>query len=305
MLIRTGTPIRIALVCMLAAAALAWGMAPAPTHTSVPPPTIAPTSITPQNVVPTPPAARLPIVVSAVPDELPRYDRDDWRHWTDEDRDCQNTRHEVLVEESQTAVKYKTDDQCKVEAGEWYGAYTGVVVTDPTELDIDHMVPLANAHKSGGWAWSDERKRSYANSLDDPAHLIAVTRAANRAKGAKGPEEWRPSNTAHLCQYALDWVSVKQTWELTATPAEASALQNLLATCENPIELAPTEADPVAAPSPTPTTQGPSEVYSSCDEAEEAGEQRVQGSIGQGEGFPSSMVPSARDGDGDGIVCER
>ena len=248
----------------------------------------------------------LDITVADVPDELPDYDRDDWRHWTDEDRDCQNTRHEVLIEESRTDVEYKTDDQCKVEVGEWYGAYTGTVVTDPTELDIDHMVPLANAHKSGGWAWSDERKRSYANSLDDPAHLIAVTRAANRMKGAKGPEEWLPSNTAHLCQYALDWIRVKQTWELTATPAEASALQELLATCDSQIELASTEANPVAAPtSAKPTTQGPGEVYSSCDEAEAAGVQRVQGSIGSGEGFPSSVVPSARDGDGDGVVCEK
>ena len=248
----------------------------------------------------------LDITVAPVLDELPRYDRDDWRHWTDEDKDCQNTRHEVLIEESRIPVQYKSDDRCKVEAGEWYGAYTGVVITDPTKLDIDHLVPLANAHKSGGWAWSDERKRSYANDLDNPAHLIAVTASANRMKGAKGPEEWRPSNEEHLCQYALDWIKVKQTWALTATPAEASALQELLSTCDSPIELATTEADPVALPtSAKPTTRGPSQVYSSCDEAEAAGVQRVQGSIGRGEGFPSLMVPSARDGDGDGVVCER
>ena len=301
---------RVSLVCLIVVAALACQFTSEPT----PEPTLAPTSATSLTKDPTrspdlltrPPNVLLDITVADVPDELPDYDRDDWRHWTDEDRDCQNTRHEVLVEESRTAVEYKTDDQCKVEAGEWYGAYTGVVVTDPTKLDIDHMVPLANAHKSGGWAWSDERKRSYANDLDDPAHLIAVTRGANRMKGAKGPEEWRPSNSAHLCQYALDWISVKQAWELTATPSEASALQGLLEMCENPTELAPTEAVPVAAPtSAKPATQGSGEVYSSCDDAEAAGVQRVQGSVGSGEGFPSSVVPGARDGDGDGVVCEK
>ena len=301
-----GIPVRIALVCLLVVSALACRSESTPTpeptheptHTQAPPPTTAPT------VVPTQPAVQLPIIVAAVLDELPSYDRDDWRHWTDEDRDCQNTRHEVLIEESGIAVEYKTDDRCKVEAGEWYGAYTGTVVTDPAKLDIDHLVPLANAHKSGGWSWSAQRKRSYANDLDDPGHLIAVTSGANRSKGAKGPEEWRPSNEVYSCQYALDWIKVKQTWELTATPTEASALQDMLETCENPTQLAPSMADPVAVPAtPEPPMSGG--MYSSCNEAEEAGEKRVQGATGTGKGFPRSMVPSARDGDGDGVVCEK
>ena len=266
---------RIVIICLIVVAALAcqFTSEPTPEPTGVPTPTATPTlALTQSPVVPTqPPAVLLDIAVAAVPDELPDYDRDDWRHWTDEDKDCQNTRHEVLTEESRVPVEYKTDDQCKVEAGEWYGAYTGTVVTDPTKLDIDHLVPLANAHKSGGWAWSAERKRSYANDLDDPGHLIAVTSGANRSKGAKGPEEWRPSNEAYSCQYALDWIKVKQTWELTSTPAEASALQELLATCESPTQLVPSIADPVVAPtSPKPTSPGTGEVYSSCDEAEVA-----------------------------------
>ena len=300
----------VLLVCLVAAAALACRVSsePTPEPTGVPTPTATPTLAPTQSpLVPTqPPTVLLDIAVAAAPDNPPSYDRDDWSHWTDEDRDCQNTRHEVLIEESRTPVEYKTDDQCKVEAGEWYGAYTGVVVTDPTKLDIDHLVPLANAHKSGGWAWSAERKKSYANSLDDPGHLIAVTSGANRSKGAKGPEEWLPSNTAHLCQYAFDWIKVKQTWDLAATPVEASALQELLATCENPTELTPSTGDPAAVPTgPKPTAPGQGAVYSSCDEAEDAGEMRVQGPIGTGKGFPRSMVPGARDGDGDGIVCER
>ncbi len=300
---------RIVIICLIVVGSLAcqFTSEPTPEPTGVPTPTATPTlALTQSPVLPTqPPAVLLDIAVAPVPDDLPPYDRDDWRHWTDEDRDCQNTRHEVLIEESRTDVVYKTGEQCKVKAGEWYGAYTGVVVTDPAKLDIDHFVPLANAHKSGGWSWSSERKRSYANSLDDPGHLIAVTSGANRSKGAKGPEEWRPSNEAYSCQYALDWIKVKQTWELTATPAETSALQELLATCDSPTELAPSTVEPAAVPTgPKPAAPGQGAVFSSCDEADDAGVQRIQGSVGSGKGFPKSVVPSARDGDADGVVCE-
>ena len=48
---------------------------------------------------------------------FPDYDRDDWNHWTDADRDCQNTRHEVLIEESLVEVTFKSADGCQVATG--------------------------------------------------------------------------------------------------------------------------------------------------------------------------------------------
>ncbi len=291
------------------------------------------TQTRPASPVPTEPApseAQLDISVARVPDGLPDYDRDDWRHWTDADGDCRNTRHEVLAAESESRVTFQTERGCKVAAGRWYGAYTDTTVTDPARLDVDHLVPLANAHKSGGWAWTAERKRDYANSLADPEHLIAVTAGANRAKGAKGPEEWRPANRAYWCQYATAWIRVKQTWGLSATSAEAAALQDMLSACANAPELVPGEGgsrpaivpspDGSAAPSPETGTAAPAPppdeggaaatpaaagVYPSCDAAAAAGELRALGSQGSGRGFPKAMVPSARDGDGDGMVCER
>ena len=248
---------------------------------------------------------QLSITVSIVPGELPQYDRDDWRHWIDADDDCQDTRHEVLIAESQAAVTYKSDRQCKVEAGQWFGAFTATTVTEASKLDIDHLVPLANAHRSGGWDWAAKRKQQYANSLDDPDHLIAVTASANRSKGAKGPDKWRPPNESYWCDYAVSWIGVKQTWELTVTPAEAGVLQDMLKTCASPPHLTITETDSASGPAnPTPTPMA-GDTYASCDEADEAGEQRVQGSKGPGRGFPQSKVPSARDGDGDGVVCEK
>jgi hypothetical protein len=45
--------------------------------------------------------------------------------------------------------------------------------------------------------------------------------------------------------------------------------------------------------------------YSSCEDAEAAGEERIKGKWGPGSGFPAAMVMSELDGDGDGVVCER
>ena len=59
---------------------------------------------------------------------------------------------------------------------------------------------------------------------------------------------------------------------------------------------------PTSTATPTPT---PRVIYGDCDEAEAAGVPRVQGSEGPGRGFPAWQVPSARDGDGDGAVCEK
>ena len=177
---------------------------------------------------------------------LPQYDRAEWRHWIDEDSDCQDTRQEVLIEESRIEITFTSDGICRVSQGQWFGSFTGTTVTEPGELDIDHFVPLANAHRSGGWAWTPERKRAFANSLSDPDHLIAVTSGANRSKGARGPDEWRPPNESYWCEYATDWIRIKHAWDLTATPTEADALQEMLATCDEMVGLTTTVADAAA-----------------------------------------------------------
>ena len=150
-------------------------------------------------------------------------------------------------------MTYRDDRQCRVEAGRWLDPYTGNAFTDPGDLDVDHLVPLANAHRSGGWAWSAERKRQFANRLGDAAHLIAVTASANRQKGAKGPEEWRPPDTSYWCEYATAWARVKRAWGLTATPAEAIALREMLRTCDGPVNFEATGDLPVAPPPPPPS----------------------------------------------------
>ena len=256
---------------------------------------------------PVPPEPQLSIAVAPIPHDIPDYDRGEWRHWSDDDGDCQNARQETLIAESDTPVGYANDDRCRVASGSWQGPYTGEFFTDPRDLDIDHMVPLANAHRSGGWAWTEDRKRRYANDLSYAGHLIATKASANRAKGSSGPDDWKPPERGYWCQYAIDWITVKNTWDLTATDSEAAALEEMLQTCEPPRSLAvvrvdPPQPDAAATPMSTPIT---SKTYASCNEAMDADEPRVRGTKGTVRGFPAAMVPSARDGDGDGVVCER
>ncbi len=189
------------------------------------------------DVPPAPEAVELTVTRAEVPAGLPSYDRDEWGRWSDADGDCQDTRQEVLIAESLVPVTYRSDRQCRVASGEWFGAFTGTTVHESGTLDIDHLVPLANAHRSGGRAWPAERKRAYYNSLDDADHLIAVTASANRSKGARGPEEWRPADESYWCEYARDWIRIKQAWGLSVTSAEAQALEEMLGRCEAPTRL--------------------------------------------------------------------
>lgn len=257
------------------------------------------------------PATVLRVTVSPIPSNLPTYDRHDWKHWTDADGDCQDARQEVLVAESRIGPDFRNDRKCRVTSGEWLAPYTGAVVTDPGKLDVDHMVPLGNAHLSGAWQWSANQRERYANYLDDPQHLIAVTASANRSKGARGPEDWKPDNRSYWCQYATDWITIKTTWALAVTQAEHDALAQMLNTCSDPPALwvsegsIPGQHRPTATPGLPATATPAARTYNSCDAAQAAGETRVQGSKGGGRGFPKWMVPSARDGDGDDVVCEK
>ena len=255
----------------------------------------------------TEPTATLVITIAPIPDDIPEYDRSDWRHWTDEDGDCQDARQEVLIEESLEPVTFKTAQKCRVATGQWWAPHLGHHLGNPSHIDVDHHVPLKNAHLSGGWAWSPAEKERYANYLGEENHLMAISSRHNRSKGARGPEEWAPPDNALWCDYASDWADIKERWNLTMTPVESEIVMDMLGTCENPPDLELWEAPGTATGEHQfePEEESESSVYQSCEEAESAGEHRVQGSQGGGLGYPKTMVPSARDGDGDGVVCEK
>ena len=236
----------------------------------------------------------------------PAYDRSEWRHWTDADGDCQNARHEVLLAESTAPVTYRTGRQCQVVTGQWVALYTGGTVTSAGSLDVDHLVPLKHAHDAGGWQWDAARKRAYANDLRHADHLIAVTASANRAKGARGPAEWKPSNQASWCRYARSWITVKLNWGLTSTAAEHTALREMLGTCPAgsshvappamPTVVPTAVPPPTATPRPRPTAI-PRRTYRNCTELRRDYPNGVQ------RGHPAYQ--SRMDRDNDGWACER
>ena len=257
----------------------------------------------------TEPATTLVITVAEIPANIPDYSRSEWKHWVDADGDCQDARQEVLIAESLETVTYETDRKCRVETGQWWAPHLGHFLENPSHIDVDHHVPLKNAHVSGGWAWSPAEKERYANYLGEENHLVAISSRHNRSKGARGPEEWAPPDNALWCEYATDWAEIKEKWELTMTPVESAIVMDMLGTCENPpeyeVEIREAMEVRVGVHKPETTEEQDGSVYGSCDEAEAAGEQRMQGSQGGGQGYPKKVVPSARDGDGDGVVCER
>ena len=168
------------------------GPLPTPERTQGPFPTLDATTLA---EVPTATAlipAILVITISPIPPDIPKYNRTQWRQWTDQDGNCQNARQETLAAESVAPVTFETPAECRATSGQWRDPYTGRREGVPNAVDIDHLVPLQNAHNSGGWAWPSEKKDEYANYLGDPNHLIAVTTGANRSKGERGPEDWRP-----------------------------------------------------------------------------------------------------------------
>jgi len=149
------------------------------------------------------------------------YNRSDYQHWVDVDKDCQNTRAEILIRDSKIPVTFDKKSKCVVVEGKWVCPYTGSVFLSASEIDIDHIVPLGNAHKSGAEFWTKEQRRAFAN---DPENLISVEDNANQAKGDKSPEEWQPKNKKYWKEYAKRWFRIKDKYHLKYTPGEVSQL---------------------------------------------------------------------------------
>ena len=157
------------------------------------------------------------------------YSRDLFRLWVDADGDGCDTREEVLIAEAEEAPSQGSG--CALSGGRWYSYYDGVSQTSASALDIDHVVPLAEAWDSGARSWSSSRRESYANDLGDSHTLVGVTASLNRSKGDQDVAEWLPP--INDCRYIKDWVTAKIRWGLDQDSAEKAALQDIAAGCAN------------------------------------------------------------------------
>jgi hypothetical protein len=154
------------------------------------------------------------------------YSRDLFPHWHTVSGTC-DTRDEVLKRDGSGVT---VDSNCEPTAGQWYSVYDATYVTDDSAIDIDHIVPLAEAWKSGANGWTTAKREEFANNLSI-AQLIAVSASSNRSKGDKDPASWKPTNTSVHCIYAREWIWVKYTYGLSLQATEKTALQQMLAAC--------------------------------------------------------------------------
>jgi hypothetical protein len=192
--------------------------------------------------------------IRIVPEYSAGYDRDLFPHWKDLDGDGCDTRREVLIRDSRTAAV--VGSSCTVSSGTWYSPYDGATWTNPSDVDIDHVVALNEAWQSGAYAWSTQQRTNFANDLTDARTLLAVTDSVNQSKSDKDPTEWLPSLSSYRCTYLTYWVSVKARWSLAMDEAEHAVVKAALAGCSG-TSVAVAPALPAATPGTVATTTLP------------------------------------------------
>jgi hypothetical protein len=155
------------------------------------------------------------------------YDRKEWKHWIDANQDCKDTRAEILVERSEVPVTYrssKNNRECTVDEGRWRDYYFNEVLTQASQIDIDHLIPLSHAHHHGGAIWSASTKMQFAN---DPQNLVITNRSYNRQKGPKSIAQWLPIERSYACRYVKDWVLIKEKYGLPLLDDERQTISIL------------------------------------------------------------------------------
>lgn len=155
-----------------------------------------------------------------------KYNRSEYNHWVDDDGDGCDTRREVLQRDS-----YLNIDNCLSNEGEWFSVYDGLKITDARKIDIDHVVSLAEAHRSGAWRWGLDKKKNFANDLDSPWSLRPVSSLSNRYKSDKDPSKYKP--THGLCEYTYSVIITKWRWSLSVDVVEKRNLVSNLKKCED------------------------------------------------------------------------
>lgn len=215
---------------------------------------------------------------------------DKFRHWVDADKDCRDTRDEVLAAESLVRVS-----GCDVQAGKWRSYYDGVVTRDSTRFDVDHLVALAEAWHSGARRWTAGIRQRFANDLGDPRSLVAVSAFSNRSKSDRDPADWMPRYGK--CKYVRQWVAVKIRWSLKVNRAERRALLTRASHCANVVLKVRRASIRRTSTSGGTSSGGLDPQFDYCYQAIAAG----YGPYYQGS---ASEYAWYTDGDSDGVVCE-
>lgn len=186
-------------------------------------------------------------------EELTPFNEEDWNYWiSNKDKECWNTREQVLSRDVKPGSALYLDkhlersemkDACTMgrieiikdmrtinteNSGEWICPYTGATITSPSDLVIDHIVPLSYAYEHGGDDWSAEEKELFANDLDN---LLAVSIKGKKEKDSKGLAKYSPY-TSYRCQYTKNVISILHKYNLDITEAHHKTLEKASRMCQ-------------------------------------------------------------------------
>lgn len=165
--------------------------------------------------------------------------------WVTASTGCLSVAEEVLVQRSAVEIVWADQLQCVPDRGRWTDRYLNTNIRSVIEADVQPLIPAVVAFQSGASEWSLETRTAFLSDTEHPATLHIVAADGGHNPREQAPDEWRPSNRSSWCAYATDWVAVKARWDLTVTEAEAEALTDMLATCD---ESDSAGADPTTLP---------------------------------------------------------
>lgn len=182
--------------------------------------------------------------------DTPPYDRSAWGRWSPTGQrgggGCRwDSRHLLLrdigreTNPGTLTTREQSGRACRVLTLTLVDRYTGERHTGPAnKIDVDHLVPLAEAHRSGGWAWDYEKRLEFWN---DPNNHVAVHERVNSRKSDIDPggesqrgrrsEGWWPPDESQHCWYAERWIEVKLEWGLSFDNHEIVSLMEKLRSC--------------------------------------------------------------------------
>jgi hypothetical protein len=152
------------------------------------------------------------------------------RPWEDVDHNGCDTRDDILQRDLKPFT-LKPGSKCIVVSGDLNDPYTGKIIhftrgTTSLAVQIDHVVALAAAWRTGAAKWRAHRRLVYAN---DPDVLLAVDGPANNEKRDSDASGWVAPK--YSCRYVAQQLAIKKKYTLWLTQAEHDRMAEVLASC--------------------------------------------------------------------------
>ena len=174
------------------------------------------------------------------------YDPDQFKWRSDADHNGCDTRNDVLRRDLKDITLKAGTKGCVVIAGDLSDEYKGETYAfdrSPNNIDIDHVVARSNAWQTGAAKFDEDTLKEFGN---DPLNLLAVSSNLNRQKGDGDAATWLPPNKSYRCEYVARQIAVKHKYGLWVVEAEKTAMEGVLATCDEQ----PAFAEDVSWPAP-------------------------------------------------------